>query len=95
MTNYPQNINLRDFNLFMWTPWLVYDTYPRRNSISIIYIVRKSIAIIFSLMMTYIIHTQYIIPLLEEGSNYNQLKLMFKGMLPGTFVFVLMFYIVF
>lgn len=27
---YPENINVRDFVLFMATPWLVYDAYPRR-----------------------------------------------------------------
>ncbi len=95
MTNYPKNINLEDFILFMWTPWLVYDCYPRRKTISFIYILRKSVITIFSLIMTYIIHTEYIIPLLYEGSNYPQLKIMLKGMLPGTFIFFLMFFIVF
>lgn len=29
-SNYPGNINVKDFIQFMLTPWLVYDVYPRR-----------------------------------------------------------------
>lgn len=57
MTNYPNNINIKDFVLFMWTPWLVYDIYPRKDNISISYILQKSIITIVCILMAYLIHT--------------------------------------
>jgi hypothetical protein len=33
-TNYPTNINAKEFVLFMFTPWLVYAPYPRRSTVS-------------------------------------------------------------
>ena len=57
MTNYPKNINIKDFVLFMWTPWLVYDVYPRKDNISIRYILQKSIITIVCILMAYLIHT--------------------------------------
>lgn len=95
MTNYPANINLKDFVIFMWTPWLVYDTYPRKDSISILYILKKSIITIICILMAYIIHTEYLIPIIESGHKYGHVELILRCMLPSTFLLVLMFYIVF
>lgn len=53
----------------MWTPWLVYDNYPRRKSISIIYIIKKSIMGGTGIIMAYIIHTDYIMPHIGKGST--------------------------
>ena len=57
MTNYPNNVNVKDFILFMWTPWLVYDAYPRKDSISFLYIVKKSATTAVCIITAYIIHT--------------------------------------
>lgn len=29
-SNYPQNVTVHDFILYMFTPWLIYAEYPRR-----------------------------------------------------------------
>jgi hypothetical protein len=64
MTNYPKNININDFVLFMFTPWLVYDVYPRKDRISVSYIIKKSITTVFTIIMAYLIHTEYILPII-------------------------------
>lgn len=48
----------------MWTPWLVYDIYPRRNNINILFIIKRSIMTVICVLMTYIIHTEYIMPVI-------------------------------
>lgn len=45
--------------------------------------------------MAYLVHTEYIMPVIESGIKYNQLELMFKSMLPSTFILLLFFFIVF
>lgn len=55
--SYPGNINLKDFILYMLTPWLVYDVYPRRESISLIYIAKKTFYGLTALLICYIIYT--------------------------------------
>ena len=59
---YPSNINVKDFLIFMFTPWLVYDVYPRRDSISIMYIIKKSFCGLTSVLICYIVYTEYILP---------------------------------
>ena len=73
MTNYKKNININDFLLFMFTPWLVYDVYPRKDKISISYIIKKSITTIFTITMAYLIHTEYILPIIESSHKYGHL----------------------
>lgn len=94
-TNYPNNINLREFVLFMWTPWLVYDQYPRKNSISFLYIFQKSATCIIGVMTSYIIHTEYIIPHLEMGYKISFLEFMCVEMLPSITLILLMFFLTF
>lgn len=95
MTNYPKNINIKDFILFMWTPWLVYDVYPRKSERSILYIIKKSAITIIAVLMIYLLHTEYLMPVIESGYKYNQLELMFRCMLPSTLLLVILFYLVF
>lgn len=95
MTNYPSNINIQDFTLFMWTPWLVYDIYPRKANISVFYIAKKSVITIVCILMAYVIHTEYLIPIIESGHKYAHIELILRCMLPSTFLFILLFYIVF
>jgi sterol O-acyltransferase len=63
MTNYPQNVTFVNFSEFLWTPILTYSwKYPRNTSRDIMYIIRKSIITILSIIAAYIIHTDYIMP---------------------------------
>lgn len=86
---------MRDFILYMWTPWLVYDDYPRRSTISIRYIIKKCITTFVVLLMIYIIHTDYILPEIESSSSYSYVQFIFKCMLPMTLTLFLMFYVIF
>lgn len=79
----------------MWTPWLVYDVYPRKDSISLIYILKKSVMLLTCVLMCYIIHTEYTQPPIEQGLGINILELIFREMLPTTIILIFMFFLVF
>lgn len=93
--DYPHNIRLNDFILFMLTPWLVYDVYPRRTSISIWYITKKIIFALTSILMCYILYTEYIIPPIEMGLKISFIELLFIEILPGTIIIMFIFFVTF
>lgn len=64
LSEYPKNVTLHNFILFMWTPWLVYDIYPRKSSISYFYIIKKCIITITCIIMAYMIHTEYVMTII-------------------------------
>ena len=80
----------------MWTPWLVYDHYPRRKGpISIMYIIKKAMMGLTCVLMCYILHTQYILPSVEQGLKIGFLELMFREMPPSIILLLFIFYLTF
>lgn len=45
--------------------------------------------------MAYIIHTEYILSIIEQGSKITYIELILRAMLPGTILILLLFYITF
>jgi hypothetical protein len=70
-SNYPNNINLKDFVLFMMTPWLVYDNYPRRDKINWGYALWKGFNVLVLVLISYILHTEYIMPYILMGDQIS------------------------
>ena len=62
----------------MWTPWLVYDVYPRKNTISVIYILKKTLVGIFIVFTSYILFTEYVQPWIEMGNQINIIELIVR-----------------
>jgi len=57
LSNYPDNVNIKDFCLFMITPWLVYANYPRRSTINYFYAIKKFSFAMLLLITLYMIHS--------------------------------------
>lgn len=55
----------------MLTPWLVYAQYPRRNTISVLYLLKKIIIVILLLLLDYIIYSEYILPYIGAGDEIS------------------------
>lgn len=72
-SNYPNNVTLKDFVLFMWTPWLVYADYPRRKTINYTYAFKKAFNTIMVLMVMYMVHTSFMQPWIEIGSSITMI----------------------
>jgi len=52
----------------MFTPWLVYANYPRKDNIDYIYALRKIISSIVIVVILYLINAEYIQPWILKGS---------------------------
>ena len=62
----------------MLTPWIVYDQYPRKSTISWWYVVKKVIITGFLVLVAYLLHTEYIIPWIEQGHNISFIELILR-----------------
>ena len=79
----------------MWTPCLVYDVYPRKQTISYFYILKKCIITLTCIIMSYMIHTEYVMSTIELGNKISYPELILRVMLPSTILIILLFYITF
>ena len=79
----------------MWTPWIVYDVYPRKETRSLVYIVKKSFLCLMFVLSAYIISTEYIMPPIEMGSQLSFFELLLMEMLPTTMLLLVLFYVTF
>lgn len=67
-SNYPNNVTVSDFCLFMFTPWLVYAEYPRRKSINYFYVAKKMGMAAVLLITLYLIHSEFIQPWIHRAN---------------------------
>lgn len=71
---YPNNINFRNFTLFMWMPVLVYETnYPRTERIRKRYVLRRAVYIICIFYIDYLIFSNYVLVVLMNPGHYSLL----------------------
>ena len=88
-------MSLSDFVLFMWTPWLVYADYPRRNKIDWLYVVRKGAMVVLILLIMYLLHSKHIQPWVERGDEVGMVELVIRLTLPSIAFGMLGFWLVF
>lgn len=62
----------------MATPWLVYEDYPRREKINWYYAIWKAINVLFLILISYILHTEYIMPYILLGDKISFLELVLR-----------------
>lgn len=79
----------------MLTPWLVYADYPRKTTRSIPYIAKKGFSFAFLLILLYLLHSEYILPVIQRGSGVSYVEMVLTLMLPVTMFEILGFYMVF
>lgn len=79
----------------MATPWLVYADYPRREKIRWGYAVWKALNVVTLVVISYIIHTEYIMPYILQGDNISFLELILREMLPSFLLIMVMFILTF
>jgi len=66
-SNYPNNINLKNFTLYLWFPVLVYETsYPRTQKIRPLYFIRKILYTVAMLFLDYQLAANYLLPVFEN-----------------------------
>ncbi|EAR83561.1 membrane bound O-acyltransferase, MBOAT protein (macronuclear) [Tetrahymena thermophila SB210] len=93
---YPQNINIKNFTLFMWMPVLIYEkSYPRSPKVRIWYILLKSTITAFCILAAYAIWTDYVMPVIQLGHTIHRIELIFQLLLPLGAFNMCLFYILF
>ena len=96
LSNYPHNLTLSNYTEFLWTPVLTYsETYPRLATRDYGYILKKCVVTLLNIMAAYMIHTDYILPHIEQGDRIGFLELLMRCMLPVTILLIVIFFIVF
>jgi hypothetical protein len=88
-------VTISDFVLYMFTPWLVYAEYPRRQMIDWLFALKKVCISGTLLVMIYMLHASYIQPWIEKGSEVHIVELVLRLMLPSTAFIILCFYLVY
>ncbi len=81
--------------LFMMTPWLVYDNYPRRETINWGYALWKALNVVVLVLISYIMHTEYIMPYIMMGDQISFFELLLREMLPSILLIMVMFVMTF
>lgn len=77
-------------------PTLVYDeSYPRKKTRDLHYILRKSAITMLSILVSYIIYTDYVIVWIELGAKISFFELLLRCLMPFLVLELLLFYIVF
>lgn len=96
MTNYPENVTLKDFTRYLALPVLVYDLeYPIKKERDYLAIARTLFNFFFGLTACYVIDTEYIIPTLALGNALSFWQLVAKLTLPVTLFLLFIVYIIF
>jgi hypothetical protein len=62
----------------MCTPWLVYADYPRRRNINWFYAVYKAFNVLVLIIISYILHTEYIMPYILMGDKISFTELVLR-----------------
>ena len=89
-------MSVANFTLYLWTPVLVYDeTYPRKDTRDIIYIIRKCGITLMGILASYIIHTDYVLIYIQLGNRIGFFELLTRCILPFLLIEIILFYVVF
>ena len=62
----------------MFTPWLVYAPYPRRTTINWFYALYKAFNVAILITISYIIHTEHIMPYILLGDQISFIELVLR-----------------
>lgn len=92
---YPGNVSLGDYWMFLWFPTLIYQpSYPRTESVRISFVIKRFGDSFLCILFTYAIFVRYCIPHFSEFvGNYTNLVMgVFHVMIPGIAVNLLGFY---
>jgi sterol O-acyltransferase len=93
---YPANVTLSNYVLYMLMPTLVYEVeYPRTPSIRWGYVGEKMAALIGCLVTIYVVISSFISPVLNTVHTLDMIHAISKLMVPMTTVYLLIFYVIF
>ena len=79
----------------MFTPWLVYANYPRKQKINYFYVIKKMFMVAMLLLTIYLIYSEWIQPWIHKSISIQPVELILRLMLPTTVFIILGFYLVF
>jgi hypothetical protein len=79
----------------MFTPWLVYANYPRKKTISWIYVLKKGVTIPIVIIIMYMIFSQYMLPYIKKGDSITFVELVCRLLIHLTSIIFLFFFLVF
>lgn len=92
---YPGNVNIYNYWLFLWFPTLVYQpSYPRTDSIRFSFVIRSFGDSMLCILFTYAIFVRYCVPHFKEfyGDLTHLVMGVFHVMLPGIAINLLGFF---
>ena len=75
---YPNNISFKNFTMFFLTPVIVYEPiYPRTEKIRWWYVLIKATHFLSMLMMSYMIASNHVLPVIERVKEMSFLESVF------------------
>ncbi|CAG9310946.1 unnamed protein product [Blepharisma stoltei] len=95
-SEYPQNVNAKNFLIFMVTPALVYQTsYPKIPKFRLSYFLQKLVLLIVQLDMEYIIASDHILPIINMSNVLPLTEVFSRLVIPCLIFYIMIFLIIF
>lgn len=93
---YPKNVNVKDYLMYLVRPVLVYQTsYPSRSHFRPKYFLLKTLLMMVHIVSIYVMICEMIIPTIYQSSELSLLELYVRLMWPCVICYIIMFFIIF
>jgi len=95
-SNYPHNVNFKDFLYFLLAPTFVYwYHYPRTPKIRWNVLTVRVVCMIFGLLSVYLMLSEYVYPIIQMGKNITHMQAIAFLSVPLFITFIIVFFTVF
>jgi sterol O-acyltransferase len=93
---YPKNVSVKDYLMYLVRPVLVYQTsYPSRSHFRPKYFLLKTLLMMVHIVSIYVMICEMIIPTIYQSSELSLLELYVRLMWPCVICYIIMFFIIF
>lgn len=95
-SEYPKNITVKDYFVYLVTPALVYQTkYPTRPNFRVRYFLLKALLLFVEIISVYVIISEYMFPIILQSKDLTFVEVYLKLVVPCIVGYILMFLIIF
>lgn len=95
-SEYPANITVKDYFIYLVTPALVYQTkYPTRPNFRLSYFLLKALLLLVEITSVYMLISEYMIPVVIKSNDLSFIEIYLKLIVPCVVAYMLMFLIIF